>query len=128
MGPALAEVGGFPHRRSEPLVAAAGPDRAVSHPRVADRVVDRPGLAIRAADIPAPAGAVAFDNERALLRSDQDQDPHRHSGLLRSCCVSGFIKLISTCRPSVRSEEHTSELQSLMRIKYAAFCLNKKHT
>src|SRR3546814_1196192 len=32
------------------------------------------------------------------------------------------------CRPfaSKRSEEHTSELQSLMRISYAVFCLNKK--
>src|SRR3546814_4722703 len=27
---------------------------------------------------------------------------------------------------STRSEEHTSELQSLMRISYAVFCLNKK--
>src|SRR3546814_5866454 len=27
-----------------------------------------------------------------------------------------------------RSEEHTSELQSLMRISYAAFCLKKKKT
>src|SRR3546814_9129720 len=27
-----------------------------------------------------------------------------------------------------RSEEHTSELQSLMRISYAVFCLNKKNT
>src|SRR3546814_987169 len=27
-----------------------------------------------------------------------------------------------------RSEEHTSELQSLMRISYAVFCLQKKHT
>src|SRR3546814_4799581 len=26
-----------------------------------------------------------------------------------------------------RSEEHTSELQSLMRISYAVFCLKKKH-
>src|SRR3546814_6601573 len=26
-----------------------------------------------------------------------------------------------------RSEEHTSELQSLMRISYAVFCLNTKH-
>src|SRR3546814_7203408 len=26
----------------------------------------------------------------------------------------------------IRSEEHTSELQSLMRISYAVFCLNKK--
>src|SRR3546814_2093363 len=28
--------------------------------------------------------------------------------------------------PRVRSEEHTSELQSLMRISYAVFCLKKK--
>src|SRR3546814_1656616 len=30
---------------------------------------------------------------------------------------------IHTARPGVRSEEHTSELQSLMRIPYAVFCL-----
>src|SRR3546814_7292077 len=29
-------------------------------------------------------------------------------------------------RPCARSEEHTSELQSLMRISYAVFCLKKK--
>src|SRR3546814_6040491 len=29
-------------------------------------------------------------------------------------------------RDTVRSEEHTSELQSLMRISYAVFCLKKK--
>src|SRR3546814_6816914 len=28
--------------------------------------------------------------------------------------------------PELRSEEHTSELQSLMRISYAVFCLKKK--
>src|SRR3546814_10413344 len=28
--------------------------------------------------------------------------------------------------PAMRSEEHTSELQSLMRISYAVFCLKKK--
>src|SRR3546814_6721421 len=31
-----------------------------------------------------------------------------------------------TATSIVRSEEHTSELQSLMRISYAVFCLNKK--
>src|SRR3546814_10740186 len=31
-------------------------------------------------------------------------------------------------RPHGRSEEHTSELQSLMRISYAVFCLKKKKT
>src|SRR3546814_4535395 len=30
--------------------------------------------------------------------------------------------------PEGRSEEHTSELQSLMRISYAVFCLKKKNT
>src|SRR3546814_3031951 len=30
-------------------------------------------------------------------------------------------------RPLPRSEEHTSELQSLMRISYAVFCLKKKN-
>src|SRR3546814_9155342 len=32
----------------------------------------------------------------------------------------------SACRCPDRSEEHTSELQSLMRISYAVFCLKKK--
>src|SRR3546814_1497283 len=33
-----------------------------------------------------------------------------------------------TMQPEHRSEEHTSELQSLMRISYAVFCLKKKKT
>src|SRR3546814_4885445 len=39
--------------------------------------------------------------------------------------VQGY-PLRRACRPPVRSEEHTSELQSLMRISYAVFCLKKK--
>src|SRR3546814_4353689 len=35
---------------------------------------------------------------------------------------------IATARRRLRSEEHTSELQSLMRISYAVFCLKKKKT
>src|SRR3546814_5328779 len=38
----------------------------------------------------------------------------------------GFIQLYNGMDPEVRSEEHTSELQSLMRISYAVFCLKKK--
>src|SRR3546814_7456679 len=34
----------------------------------------------------------------------------------------------SAVREPTRSEEHTSELQSLMRISYAVFCLKKKKT
>src|SRR3546814_9753635 len=35
---------------------------------------------------------------------------------------------LAEAEASVRSEEHTSELQSLMRISYAVFCLKKKKT
>src|SRR3546814_10270611 len=40
-----------------------------------------------------------------------------------------FLSLIGlTALVIARSEEHTSELQSLMRISYAVFCLKKKNT
>src|SRR3546814_2043190 len=39
-------------------------------------------------------------------------------------CVTAWIKC--TVTEFARSEEHTSELQSLMRISYAVFCLKKK--
>src|SRR3546814_1156796 len=37
-----------------------------------------------------------------------------------------FIAYVEQCLLPTRSEEHTSELQSLMRISYAVFCLKKK--
>src|SRR3546814_8314771 len=39
----------------------------------------------------------------------------------------GIIPRKSMNEPVQRSEEHTSELQSLMRISYAVFCLKKKN-
>src|SRR3546814_1528933 len=41
----------------------------------------------------------------------------------RSLTVTGSALYLAT-----RSEEHASELQSLMRISYAVFCLKKKNT
>src|SRR3546814_3610824 len=38
--------------------------------------------------------------------------------------IEGWVK---SNKYDVRSEEHTSELQSIMRISYAVFCLKKKH-
>src|SRR3546814_5561048 len=38
----------------------------------------------------------------------------------------GFFGLLAALSKESRSEEHTSELQSLMRISYAVFCLKKK--
>src|SRR3546814_3674425 len=43
---------------------------------------------------------------------------------VRSCETSASVRPASVI---ARSEEHTSELQSLMRISYAVFCLNTKH-
>src|SRR3546814_9276917 len=40
--------------------------------------------------------------------------------------LSATISDLIAGRQDVRSEEHTSELQSLMRISYAVFCLKKK--
>src|SRR3546814_8232697 len=39
-----------------------------------------------------------------------------------------FQEVATSERQCQRSEEHTSELQSLMRISYAVFCLKKKKT
>src|SRR3546814_1334903 len=54
----------------------------------------------------------AFDNALdAWLRT--------HAGVSSGLLLTGSIS-------ALRSEEHTSELQSLMRISYAVFCLKKK--
>src|SRR3546814_2375019 len=56
----------------------------------------------------------------------------------RAVPTAKFLRAIRGCRRRFparrtqggawgRSEEHTSELQSLMRISYAVFCLKKKH-
>src|SRR3546814_4713444 len=46
----------------------------------------------------------------------------------RTVVLAALTTITSSPSPpsSVRSEEHTSELQSLMRISYAVFCLKKK--
>src|SRR3546814_5047417 len=41
-------------------------------------------------------------------------------------CVGGAADIKPKSEKAIRSEEHTSELQSLMRNSYAVFCLKKK--
>src|SRR3546814_4295013 len=62
-------------------------------------------------------------------------DQQRVAGLLpmapafeRAFVVDQDVGDVLDVADLVRSEEHTSELQSLMRITYAAFCLKKKNT
>src|SRR3546814_3641360 len=49
------------------------------------------------------------------------------NGIEESFIVLGALAAILLLT-MIRSEEHTSELQSLMRISYAVFCLKKKTT
>src|SRR3546814_10447134 len=53
----------------------------------------------------------------------------RHRLFLAGLSAQGVVQQDqdrSVLHPGHRSEEHTSELQSLMRISYAVFCLKKK--
>src|SRR3546814_2006707 len=53
--------------------------------------------------------------------------PHGFASAFRPA-ISDQKRLIKKITSPARSEEHTSELQSLMRISYAVFCLKKKKT
>src|SRR3546814_10916766 len=65
---------------------------------------------------------------RHLQRNRHCHHPHHHHHHHHHCPLHS-----PHARPGVprdaamRSEEHTSELQSLMRISYAVFCLKKKN-
>src|SRR3546814_5293383 len=52
--------------------------------------------------------------------------PHRACGVVDRLVAGGQVDDRKS-RVRQRSEEHTSELQSLMRISYAVFCLKKKN-
>src|SRR3546814_4964929 len=56
--------------------------------------------------------------------------PPAAARLLHDVRVAGIADALepnsAICTLDARSEEHTSELQSLMRISYAVFCLKKK--
>src|SRR3546814_3664715 len=75
----------------------------------------------------APAGATerrveAEDDHRIPFVSSERHTPT--TGISTSAIRPKFI--LSAAAGDVRSEEHTSELQSLMRISYAVVCLKKK--
>src|SRR3546814_3697202 len=54
-------------------------------------------------------------------------DHRAGAGARQSAAASPLPLCGGEDRPRHRSEEHTSELQSLMRISYAVFCLKKKN-
>src|SRR3546814_10588605 len=103
--------------------------------RLTGRAVSGPGL-VKGRRMDALLGLELLDAARGTLlgRAERDGD--------WTLASRGWDYLPADYRPArratstpssstscgVRSEEHTSELQSLMRISYAVFCLKKKKT
>src|SRR3546814_1457142 len=68
---------------------------------------------------------------RLAQRAGDDVDAVEHALDLGRAAAGGAdeagrVAFVDVDQRVVRSEEHTSELQSLMRISYAVFCLKKK--
>src|SRR3546814_8467950 len=97
---------------------------------------------------PAYAASCCRTDPRGCRRSRPEADmvrlppdPRAAQGLNKTGCQGRLVESIAgrysafraaaacirPCGTSRRSEEHTSELQSLMRISYAVFCLKKKN-
>src|SRR3546814_5446798 len=68
--------------------------------------------------------AVAPSADNAMHRSDNERNIRYRNAVI--AYVRGDN--VRNNSVAIRSEEHTSELQSLMRISYAVFCLKKKNT
>src|SRR3546814_5605110 len=71
--------------------------------------------------------AITFRNAETSVRFERSRETD-----MNACCLA-YPHCPLAARPlrgfafrAVRSEEHTSELQSLMRISYTVFCLKKK--
>src|SRR3546814_9018168 len=93
------------HRLDMPAMVAGKPPR--------QPVLDHPRGAIGALEA-VPAGAA--QGQRRIAATVEEQ---QH-------LLAARQRLVDRGHQRWRSEEHTSELQSLMRISYAVFCLKKK--
>src|SRR3546814_9050470 len=96
------------------LGAAAGAALGAGAKAAADKINQR--IVTRVA-----SGAMDSQEAARMIRRHLAENPDNSSALLRA--YPEWAKLIG-----VRSEEHTSELRSLMRISYAVFCVKKKTT
>src|SRR3546814_1166650 len=98
------------------VVLASAAPAAAHHPGAdLDRVMGSKEKYFQLIDRPAPAFQLMGAGEKAVTLAD----------FTDKVVVLHFV--YASC-PDVRSEEHTSELQSLMRISYAVFCLKKQNT
>src|SRR3546814_1330630 len=90
---------------------------------VPDTPLFRSGLQAPGASLSFAQGSHDFESlDRGIGRGDRFETAHRLDQYLERLCCKDWRQ----SRSRYRSEENTSELQSLMRISYAVFCLKKK--
>src|SRR3546814_5598011 len=70
----------------------------------------------KGSDNPAAPGLTRYREHQAVSSDDRGDENE----------AEDLFEAVSPAKARFRSEEHTSELQSLMRISYAVFCLKKK--
>src|SRR3546814_10372702 len=109
---------------SSDLVAAGKADAVLASRAQIEEGLHRGGsLTVRKGPLPAftspgwDIGMAVRENSRTLGDAVEE--------IVSAMAASGEMKALFTTYGVERSEEHTSELQSLMRISYAVFCLNK---
>src|SRR3546814_3565187 len=83
----------------------------------------RPAAPIVLMSITPPQDSGAREGNPSILDAQREFHGARQRGRER---IAADRSPIALARDVLRSEEHTSELQSLMRISYAVFCLKKK--
>src|SRR3546814_9165195 len=126
----------FPPRRSADR-AGRTPDfqTAIVYPAAPP---GRANLSMSPAQLAQRYGAVSMTLEMPFKDNDDLPDPDfgwspARSMQLARDCLAALAEIIDdlwarcpVCEDTARSEEHTSELQSLMRISYAVICLKNK--
>src|SRR3546814_4962545 len=112
----------WPHPRAPRSGQSPGRTGATTFFR---RIRTYPGMANdRHTSAPTPCRAPGATDLAPPMRRQAGMAMHKQVMGGRFCFRSDSEALLGL----VRSEEHTSELQSLMRISYAVFCLKKKNT
>src|SRR3546814_4483351 len=86
---------------------------------------------IMAARRPVIIDPVEEGRHQGRREADRDAEEQQHDAKAphpdtHRLSLAARVPVGSHTEPLPRSEEHTSELQSLMRISYAVFCLQKK--
>src|SRR3546814_7969798 len=100
------------------LEFTAGPEFVGAAPLM---IVQAAAVAVMLISFPTRSALLAMGHQRQILNVELISTPVFYLVALPLIHIIGAMG-------ANRSEEHTSELQSLMRISYAVFCFKKQHT